>query len=151
MRWPWKCLFLVTATRESEITTLDGAPHCQRWPGQRNSLSVTHSPIPPTGVWPHLQVPVFPSTIVPLNHPPAPRRSLHRHQEPPQLLSRGRCDPLRLGTFPFWTLLRPAEHHQIIVTNSMAVIIAVITLLVLLLVPSYHFHLMLLMFWSLFR
>lgn len=49
-------------------------------------------------------------------------------------------------------LIRP-ECSQIIITNNMAVITAIIILLLLLLVPSYHFHLiiMLFMIWSLFK
>lgn len=170
MNWPWKCPFLFTTTKESEITTLDGAPHCPRGNLGREILcrwlvSVTHSSIPDAHIWPHLQVAIFPSRT--LNTKPS--NCLLRHsetnrteEEPPQPPGPPRgsshmddvtCyiwarSPSELGP-----LIRSAEHCQIIIANTMSIIIVISILLLLLLVPSYLFHLiiMLFMFWSLFR
>ena len=109
-----------------------------RWP-----VSVTHSSVPDTGIWPSLQVPLFPSRTVTLNHPAtcwdmerptAPRRNLQSHQLLPGLLSHGWCDLLHLGTFAFelHPVIGSAKHRQTVIANTTTIIIAIIILLVFL-------------------
>jgi len=129
-----------------------------RWP-----IWVTHTSDSDTRIWPHLLAASFLSRAVTLRHPNA-----HRHlgtscteMESPQPPAPAWDSPhVGAMTWYIWThfpaelnpLIRP-ERSQIIITNNMAVITAIIILVVLLLVPSYHFHLiiMLFMIWPLFK
>lgn len=140
----------------------------ERQRGQRSASQMAHFSHP--HLWfrlsfsPHLQVTSLLSQPVTLNirqRPETFRDKLHPDRTSTAtssslgLLAHGQCDQLHLDTLPSWTwpLIRFAEHSGIIITNNRTIIIVIIILLVLLLVPSYNFHLiiMLLMIWSLFR